>query len=166
MISVRQQMWGRVSVLFLVLTVMGRCAVAEEAILPEEEVTAVKVMATLKAAFIKCEIDEDGDVRIEDEGVITFVSVDPKRTLIKYFSFWKMKEDVPLEKKHELVNTWNNELIFVKFYVTRPTTLATEYWLTYENGIPPHMIVTAYRLSKKVVVGAISNNDPDDIIGD
>jgi hypothetical protein len=94
MVSVRQQMWGRVSVLFLVLTAMGQCAVAEEAILPEEEVTAVKVMATLKAAFIKCEIDEDGDVRIEDEGVITFVSVDPKRTLVKYFSFWKMKEDV------------------------------------------------------------------------
>ena len=29
-----------------------------------------------------------------------------------------------LEKKHELVNRWNKELIFVKFFVARETTLA------------------------------------------
>ena len=165
MITSRRKTWGAVGVLILVAGV-SNLARADSPMLLEDEVTTVKVMSIMKAAYLKSSIDEDGDVRIEDEGVITFITVDSKRKLLKYFSFWRMKEDVSMERKLDLVNRWNKDLIFVKFFVARPTTLATEYWLMYDNGVPEHQLVTSYREFKKVVSGAVSDNDPDDIIGE
>ncbi len=148
------------------LMTAGLARGADPRILEEDEVTAVKVMSVMKAAYLKCSIDEDGDVRIEEDGLITFITVDPERKLLKYFSFWHMKEEVSLEQKHDLVNRWNNDLIFVKFFVARPTTLGTEYWLKYADGILEHQLVTSYRQFQKVVIGAVQDNDPDNIIGE
>lgn len=133
--------------------------------LKEWQISTEKTLALFKAAFLKCEIDNDGDVRIEDDSVITFVTLDTKRKLLKYFSLWRMKADVPLEKKLELVNKWNKELIFAKFFVAKPELMIAEYWVTYENGVSAYQVVASYRLFKKVVVGAVSDEDPDDIVG-
>jgi len=156
------------ALLVTVCTAMMICtALATQSSKPlsEKEVTQKRIRTILKAAYIDVEFDEDGDLRIEDGGLKTFIRVDTKRKLITYFSIWSMKKSVSDVKKYRFVNTLNDEVIFVRFTVLRSTRLYCDHQLLYEGGIAPRTIVDNYRLFQKVTLGAVYAKDPEDIIG-
>lgn len=132
---------------------------------PEADVTLGKIKTIFETALMKAEFDEDGDLKIEENGVKTFVRVNKEKKLITFFSLWRLKAGVPEAKKLEFVNTLNNRLICVRFSMLKPTTLCCDYQFLYEGGITPYAILNSYRMFMKVTTGAVSAHDPDDIIG-
>ncbi|MBN2310795.1 MAG: YbjN domain-containing protein [Candidatus Hydrogenedentes bacterium] len=138
---------------------------AAETIIPEEELTVERVKELFEAAFIKCEIDSDGDLKIEDGGLITFVRIEKEKTLLSFFSLWAMKEDAPELQKLQLINSFNDDLIIVRFSLRNATTLWCDYQLSFQDGMMPNQIVQSYRLFFKVVVGAVGTRDPENLIG-
>ena len=53
--------------------------------MPEADVSLKKVQEIFDAAYLKTEIDKEGDLKIDDDGVKTFVRVDSARKLITFF---------------------------------------------------------------------------------
>lgn len=134
-------------------------------LLSEEDVNLQAIRTFFEAAFIKAEFDKDGDLKIMDEGMRTFVKVDKDKKLISYFTAWNMKASVPEIKKLQLVNEFNDGLIFARFSMPNSTTLWCDYQLLYDGGVTPYAIVSNYKLFSKVVKGAVATRDPEDIIG-
>lgn len=138
---------------------------AQSQLIEQEDVTADKLLGIFRAAFLKCEKDEDEDITVKDGGMKTIVSVDKDKKLIRFVSLWPMKAHVSEDDKLRLVNRWNDKLILVRFCVSSPTTLWADHVILYENGVYPYRVVATYRLFVTVVKGAVYTQDPDDIIG-
>lgn len=144
----------------------GPARAAEPArVLAEPEVTLQRLKELYTAAFLKVEIDEDGDLRIDDDGIKTFVRLDAKRQLVTYLAAWRLKASVPQERKLQWVNSLNQELVMVRFSVPRPDSLVCDYQFFYEGGVTPYGLVHHYRQFVKVARGAVTLKDPDRIVG-
>lgn len=134
-------------------------------ILSESDVTANQIRQLFRNAFMKAEIDEDGDVRVHtDAGLKVIVSVDDSRKMLKYMAIYGLKEDAPDYEKHTFVNTLNDNVIFVRFSVPRTDILMADYFLSYEEGIPAYQIVNTARIFSRVVLGSVSEYDENDLV--
>jgi hypothetical protein len=131
----------------------------------EDEISLQKIKTIFDAAIIKISLFKDDKLKIEDSGFKTIVKINSKKKLITYFSAWRMKKDVPEIKKLQFVNKLNDELIFVRFSMPRPTTLWCDYQFKYEGGITPFQIVNNYKLFARVTKGAVTLKDTDNIVG-
>jgi hypothetical protein len=131
----------------------------------EDDVSLESIKSFFDAAFMKADFDEDGDLKIEDGSFKTYVRVDEEKKLITFFAAWALRASVSELKKLQFVNTLNDDLIFVRFVMTRPTVLWCDYQFLYEGGITPYAIVNNYRLFALVTKGAVATKDPEDIIG-
>jgi len=134
--------------------------------IPEGEVSVEKVKTFFDAAFMKTQIDKDGDLQIEDSGFKTFVRVDKKKKLISIFSLWTVKASVAEAKKLKAVNTLNDSLIVVRFAISDPTTLTCDYQVPYEGGITAYAMVNNYRLFARVVKEAADREEMRSILGE
>jgi hypothetical protein len=133
--------------------------------LRESEVTAERLQQLFQGAFLGCEIDDDGDLLVREEGVKTFVQIDEDRKLLNYLTFWSLRPEFSEAQKLSFVNAINKRVIIARFYVQDATTLVCDYQISFESGVSPYQIVSAYRWFRKVVVGAIQQLDPLDIVG-
>ena len=133
--------------------------------MPEADVSLKKVQEIFDAAYLKTEIDKEGDLKIDDDGVKTFVRVDPARKLITFFTAWGFKASSPEVKKLQLLNTLNNEVIFVRFSMPQPATLWCDYQFLYDGGMTPHTLISNYKQFVRVASSAVSSKDPDNLIG-
>lgn len=154
---------------FLMVSVAAGAAsglqAAPQEVLPEDQITTVRVAELFRAALMKVTIDSDGDIIIEDGGMKTCIKLDASKKLITYFSVWPLKPAASELDKLKLVNRLNNQLIVTRFSVVNDSVLWCDYQLSYENGLTPYTIVNSYRVYAKVVKGAVSTQDPDDLIG-
>ena len=134
------------------------------AFLPEGEVNAQKLAEIFKVAYMKCTIDEDGDLLVQTDGPRVFVSVQEDKKLLKFIAMYGLKESATEEMKMAFVNRMNDGIIFARFSVARADTLMADYYLPYEEGILAFQIVAALRLFGRVVPGAIQACDKDDLV--
>ena len=134
-------------------------------VLSEEEVTTERVVELFQSALMNVTVDSDGDVVIADGGMRTFIRVDTSRKLISYFSIWPLRSSASEIDRLRLINRLNDQLIVVRFSVTQNDHLWCDYQMSFENGLTSYSIVNAYRLYARVVKGAVSTQDPDDLIG-
>lgn len=147
--------------------VIGPPAIAQEisSVVPEDLVTLEKVALVFRAAFHQVEVDKDGDLRLTDSGIKTFISVQPKQKLLRIYSFWSMKKAIPDGKKTELMNDWNDNLNFVRFSLTKRKNMAAEVYVSYDGGFVPQQLVASYRTYLQVVRAAVQSRDPENMIG-
>ena len=153
-----------VAVMVTVLAAGPALAQASMVLLHENEISVQKMKSIFDAAAKDTSLDKDGDLKITQEGIKTFVKIDTKKKMITFFSVWGMKANVPDFKKYEFTNNLNNKLVLVRFTVTKKSNLWCDYQFLYKGGITPHTIISNYDLFYKVVRGAATSHDPDDII--
>lgn len=107
---------------------------AEEVNLAKDDVTSLQLQAMLFPEYTNSEIDEDGDLRIIQDGIVMYVIVDSKRSLIKFLSEWAAGDSISDNRAHKLMNSWNTNTIFATAYYAK-NRFALEYYLPYEGGV-------------------------------
>jgi len=134
-------------------------------ILPEDQVTSAQLAQFFKAAFMKAEVDEDGDIKVKsDAGITVWISIEGERKLLKYVATYGFKEDATEVDRLQLVNTLNDNVILVRFSVPRDDVLMADYYLYYEEGVIPYQVVNTLRHFANITVKAIREYDTDDLI--
>ncbi len=131
--------------------------------LSESEVTKESVEGLFKAGFFAISRDKDDDLVIRDEGINTFIRVEPERKMITFFTLWGLKERVSEVDKLRFVNELNDKLVLARFSMPRPTVLWCDYQFYYEGGIRPFQIVTHLKRFVSVCKSA-ALRDTKDII--
>ncbi|ADV64153.1 signal transduction inhibitor [Isosphaera pallida ATCC 43644] len=131
----------------------------------ESEVDAFLLQKFFRAAFLKTEIDDDGDLRVySDFGCRVYLNVDPDRKLVRFTSVYGLREDASEEDKLRLVNTLNDKVILARFSMPQSDALMADYYLLYEEGLIPYQVVHTFRQFARVVVQSLREYDVEDLV--
>lgn len=152
------------AVLFVAILAFAPGKAEAAQLIPDSEISITRLKSLFAAAMLNPEIDEDNDIKIKEEGVVTFVRLDTEREIISYFSMWGLKDSASELERLRLVNRLNDDLIYVRFCMPKPTRLWCDYQVCYSGGITDYTVVNNYREFKKVVYGAALLHDPDNLI--
>ena len=135
-------------------------------IIAEDIVTPDTIRNIFRRAFFSTTLDDDGDVRVETDDPVVFVSINVNNKLLKFTTVYGFKETASLESKLAFVNKMNEDVIFCRFSVPEDTStlLVADYYLPFGEGIPAFQIVSALRLFARVVSRAIYDCDDNDIV--
>ena len=135
-------------------------------IIAENIVTPETIRDIFRRAYFSTTLDDDGDVRVETDDPIVFVSINANNKLLKYTTVYAFRETTSMEPKLAFVNRMNDELIFCRFSVPEdePDLLMADYYLPFGEGVPAFQIVSALRLFARVVPRAIHDCDENDIV--
>lgn len=134
-------------------------------IVHENSVSVTKLREIYKVAFMRTEIDEDGDLRVLDEsGMKVLVSLDDRNNLIKFLTVYRLRKNANTVTKLAFTNKLNDSLVFARFSMAREDILCIDYFLPYTEGVLPFQIVSATKLFMNVVRGATLQHDDDNLI--
>lgn len=134
--------------------------------LDEDEVSGTSIAQTFRRAYLKTELDSEGDVRISADTITVIASLDRDNKLIRFWSMMAIRDNTDDSDILEFVNRVNQRVIFVRFWKPADTSklVVADYHLPYENGLPRFQVVAAFRLLARVVPAAVQALDNDDII--
>lgn len=97
-------------------------------------VSTSALKALLSDKFPDAKIDEDGDLLIKRNGINTYVFVEDKKVLLKFFTRWSASDSVSASRALKIVNKWNCDKVFtVASYDDKKFIL--RYYLSYEGGV-------------------------------
>lgn len=135
-------------------------------IIAENQVTTDTLESLFRRAFFSTSLDDDGDVCVETDDPIVYVSINASNKLIKYTAVYRFKESVSMNSKLVFVNKMNDDVIFCRFSVSEdnPELLIADYFLPYGEGLPAFQIVSALRLFARVAPRIIHDCDEHDIV--
>ena len=126
-------------------------------ILAENEVSIESVHALFVKAFLRAEIDSDGDIHVT-EGLEfpIWLSIDEEQRLIRLFTFVSWDVDAYPLVTEDSVNHLNATIILPAFYVRKGESgkLYAHYFMSYSDGIiDSHIINLARRFSGASIFG-------------
>lgn len=131
----------------------------------EEKVTPESIVTLFDNALIKAKVDEEGDIQVTtDMGSVFFVTLLQEQKMLKYLSFFSFKDKLSPEQKLSFLNELNSGVIFSRFSMPKENVLLSEYFLSYEEGIPSYQVVKSFRLFERVTMGAIKRFDTSNLI--
>jgi hypothetical protein len=144
----------------------ARAAETQDGVIPESDVTIESIKQVFRGAYLDSEPlpDKPNVLRFTDGGVYVFITVDPEKKVVNFFSVWRIKENASPAQKLQLVNRWNDKLLLVRFSLTNDTGLWCDYQLPYEGGLKASQVLATYRIFLRVIEGAALTQDPDDLI--
>jgi len=137
---------------------------AADDVIAEKDMDSARLVALFKTAFMKADLDEKGDVRVEDANMKIYVKVSNDRKFLIFIATFRFKESASRLAMLELVNRINDKNIFARAAVTTDNGLWFDYFLSYEQGLQAHQIVTAYKWFSKAVTGSLDKHDTEDIV--
>lgn len=132
-------------------------------VLAEQEVTIPNLVQIFKRAFMSTSIDKDGDLIVQHEGVRIIVGIDKEKKLLTFMILLRLNPSASELSALTLVNKLNR-MIFVRFYVPSPETMAADYTLLIEEGVPTFQVVASLRLFVRIVLGAVRTLDAENIV--
>ncbi|MFC6592251.1 YbjN domain-containing protein [Deinococcus lacus] len=130
--------------------------------LTEEQVTPESLSEILQRAYIKHEIDEDGDLTITLDGTHSLLSIEANRKLLKYRLSFSVGPGTE-EEYNAYANRLNERYIFAGFHVARGGVVG-EYYLPYEGGVMPYHIVFCLRKMHSLVPDVVTAGDEDGLL--
>jgi hypothetical protein len=135
----------------------------EHEFIAEEAVSSESLLKVFKRAFIKGEIDDDGDLAVFSDGFRTWIFIDAKRKYIKFLMQFSFKDEADAFGKIDLANTINSSYMLARF-IASENVLRADYHISYEEGVLPYQIVASYRRFAELVPEAIRTCDKSDLI--
>ena len=79
-------------------------------------------------------IDEDGDIKIKDDGLSLYVEVDDKRDVLKFYAIWKKSDTISSARLFKILNQWNTDTIFTTVF-SYEDCIYLNYFLCTGGGI-------------------------------
>lgn len=134
-------------------------------IITPDDMSIEKIYGIFQAAYMKPELDSDGDVRVKGpSGIRQIISVETEKQLLKFMSIFGLKENRNREEKLELVNRLNENVVFSRFSMPQDDVLLADYFIAYEEGVMPLQIMNSLQWFDKVTIGAIRAYDESDLV--
>jgi len=134
-------------------------------IISSEEMNNHKIYEIFKAAYMKPELDSDGDVSFKGpSGFKQIISVDSDKQLLKFMAIFGLKESKNRAEKLELVNRLNDRVVFSRFSMPREDVLFVDYFFAYEEGVLPLQVMNSMKWFDNVTISAIRAYDESDLI--
>ncbi|HEX8550727.1 MAG TPA: YbjN domain-containing protein [Abditibacteriaceae bacterium] len=133
-------------------------------LLTEDAVSNESIFELFRSAFMRVELDDDGDVRVHTEnGPRIWVLVDSNRHHLRFLCSYRFDSEATEYQKMEFANKLNDTVVMVRFAIDGDS-LVVDYYLSYEEGILPYHIVAGVRRMSKIVTSAIAENDVQNIV--
>lgn len=79
-------------------------------------------------------IDEDGDIKIEANGLKIFIEIDEERNFLKFYSGWKKSDTISDNRLFKILNEWNKTTVFTTVFNDGEVILIN-YFLCMDGGI-------------------------------
>ena len=134
-------------------------------LIPEKDVTLVRLLEVFEAAFVENDVDDDGDLVIRTENnTKIFVSLDDRNKLVRFTALYGLRDEAPDEEKIALANTLNDNIVFVRFSAGHNSALICDYYLPFNGAISPLHVVTVTRLFNRIVASSLGEYDTADIL--
>lgn len=131
-------------------------------ILGPEEITISKLSDCLKRAYIRHEIDDDGDILVTGER-ISFSIIITNNNLVKLMTVYTFKPESDRSQRLELCNKCNFEYVFTRFCV-HDDKLGLDYYISTKQGLPVHSFIFSLKQFINVTADVIKEADTEDII--
>lgn len=126
--------------------------------LDEKSVNAQVIMQLLKRAFIKCELDEDGDIRFNMDGYKGYIEIDDKRKTLRFLMVFGLSETATDLEKLELVARLNANIIFNQFYIHNDSIFSS-YYLLFEEGLPSYQLIASLKRFVNIAISSFAEED-------
>lgn len=131
-------------------------------IISPHEVTIETLCQYLKKAYIRYELDSDGDILVIGERLNLSIIL-TENELIKFVSGYVFKPDSDPVQRLELCNRVNYNYVFSRFCV-HENRLMVDYYLDYSAGLPVHTFIFTIKHFSNVSVDIVRDVDQDNII--
>lgn len=113
-------------------------------VLAQDEVTAARIAALLNTALFDAEIDEDGDIYVNDGLEFpVWISVLHSDRLLQLFTYFTADDDAPIPTL-EAVNDMNKNVKLPQFFLSGDKVCAS-FWIAYDGGLPSKQFVRSLR---------------------
>ncbi len=140
---------------------------AELDLVEESDLTLERLAKIFARAFLKTNIDSDGDLRVFTDGPSVLVSLQTGvNSFLKFLTVYDFEDNVPLEAKLALVNKINDRMILVRMSVpeNNQDLLVSDYFLPFDGGVVEFQLVSALRLFAKIVLASLKEYDTAGIV--
>lgn len=135
-------------------------------VIPENEVTAERLVEVFQQAFLTATIDEFGDVRVTmEDGPKVLTSPLQSVPLVHIYTAFGFRDGAEEIDKLRLLSTLNASSILAKYSMIEPDTLFVQYFLPYYGGLLPEQLVKTLRLFVNCVLHDIHKHDSADLVG-
>jgi hypothetical protein len=129
-------------------------------IIPENEVTAERLVEVFQQAFLTATITEFGNVEVTlEDGLMVLVRPLEFVSVLKIYTVFGLRNDTEEIDKLRLLNSLNAGLIATTHSMPEPDSLVVGYFLPYSGGLLPQQLVKALRLFVKCAVSGIHKHD-------
>lgn len=129
-------------------------------VIPGDEVNLQRIRKLLNDAYFTFDDLQDG-IRVQENGVTTFVQIDAEKELVSLSSLWGFARHVSTVRRLEIVNSLNDSLILVRFSVTSQGNMWCDLQLPYANGLLTRSFVATLKRFASVSRGAVAMNSDD-----
>jgi len=124
-----------------------------------EEVTKEWLRKVFERAYVAVEIDEDGDLALQEAGsLVGWLRLDKARKTIELFTMNVFRSDATRHEKLEFINDLNNNVLGATFYVAVDSVLVADSYIYYEPGLSDKQLVHQYHRFRDAVRTAWSWN--------
>jgi len=103
--------------------------------LSSSDISAKTLLKILDSDYAKkASIDEDGDIKIEDDGLKIYVEVDNERDFIKFSSIWRKSDSISDSRLFKILNEWNRKTVFTTVF-NYEDRIYINYFICTDGGI-------------------------------
>lgn len=103
--------------------------------LSSSDISAKTLLKILDSDYAKkANIDEDGDIKIEDDGLKIYVEVDNERDFIKFSSIWRKSDSISDSRLFKILNEWNRKTVFTTVF-NYEDRIYINYFICTDGGI-------------------------------
>lgn len=125
-------------------------------LIEKSQLTVERLHDIFQAAYMKPEIDSDGDLIIRGRTRIRYiVQVRERQGIIAIFGIFGFRDGAENTEKLEAVNKLNDGKVVVRFSVNRRGALFIDYHLLIEEGVSPLQILNCFTRFDSVVIGSL-----------
>ncbi len=132
------------------------------------DVNNENITELLSSAGMVAQLEDDANIYIK-EGIAfpSWVSIDEEKKCIRIHTWVMCKDDAPLEQLDEFVSFLNSKYFLTQFSGTKyedgRAYINGHYYLFYNFGIIPGQLTHTIRKFSDIFIGAIRDEDKDDV---
>lgn len=132
-------------------------------IIPPEEITIARIRSIFDSLLLETSLTPQNELCITEQGLKTFIAVDPERQLLKFFLIFGFHADSLPDAQLDLVNELNKNIVFMRAW-TFGSGIVFDYALPYDAGLIAEQVISAYQWLVRAALGGLQEYDTQHLV--